>query len=179
MKEYSGPEVFKVTIASGIANEGLYLGVVTFTNGIAYWIHCVTEQTFQMLLQHVGYLREWFELQASDTTPPVIEKVQGLPRTTELPELSKGFFGRPRFSHLQVKLFDYIKHHFVVLVPVLRSTKEQIFGPLQPVLSLAAQFLALGLAYLINRFVEVLVKWPEICGQKIPLFNYGCMFSCG
>ena len=155
MKEYSSSEVFKVSIASGIANEGLYLGVVSFTAGIGYWIQSVTEQSFEMLLKHVGYLRKRFEFKTADPSPPVIEEDPGLSRTTELPELSKCLFGRPGLRDLQVKLFDHIKLFLVILSPVLRSSKEQVFGSLQPVFALVGQFLTLGSSYFVHRLIEV------------------------
>ena len=156
MKQYSCSEVFKVTIASGIAYERLDLGVVSFTNGIAYWIQGVVEQAIQMLLQHVRDLGQWFKFKASHPTPPVIEKGSSLAGTAELPELGEGLFGRPGFGYFQIKFFDHIKHLFVIIIPVLRSTKEQVFSSLKPVLALIGQFLALGSSYLVNSFVEVL-----------------------
>jgi hypothetical protein len=41
MKQYSRSEVFEVSIASGIADERLCLGVVSFANCIGYWIQGV------------------------------------------------------------------------------------------------------------------------------------------
>ena len=98
MKENSSSEVFKVSVASGIADESLYLGVVSFADGIGYWIQSVTDQSLEMLLKHVGYLGKRFEFKTADPSSPMIEEGPGLSRTTELPELSKGFFGRPRFG---------------------------------------------------------------------------------
>ena len=156
MKEYSRPEVFEVSVASGIANEGLNLGVISFADGIGYWIQSVAEQSFQMLLKHVGYLGKRFEFKAADPSSPMIEEGASLPWAAELPELGKGLLGRPRFGDLQIELLDHVKHLLVILAPVATTAKEKVFGSLQPVFALIGQLFALSSAYLVNRLIEVL-----------------------
>ena len=78
----------------------MHSAVKTFADGIGDFVSAVGQQVFQMTVNHLGYLFDWFKLAASCPAEPFLEELPGPVGVVVSPEDAKVFLDGPSLGRL-------------------------------------------------------------------------------